>query len=553
VESGGNLDPDTGHYSPAYITNNYTLAENSVDLSVRAGRGFVTKAASVYGGRSILTPHAFTQLKGRIEAYLREQLLADYLKDKQLTTPDDPADYFRSMRNAVIAWYKQKNCDAEQATPTCQIARAYKLLIVRAYELLDAPDLYALSQSLGGFNEALLMQRRTMQLDIADPLGFDDRRPFTDAVRAATGAGNAVAPLPLNDFLPIRAGALKILRLRLVDTFGRVKELDCEDVITTEKLKDEDSPYPVTLPPRLAQAARLNFRWLSAEGDDQEMNDHPATTPVCGWLLPNNLDNSLMVYDGAGKSLGSVNQQAEWQPAPGADEPVGVEQIENRHLRKLVAYLLARGRAFVQDFLSALDNALENIEPENFSQHQNIALLMGRPVALVRASLNLELQGAPATHQGWNHFRQDMRRHRRDDTGFTHVSFPVRLGEYRQMNDGLAGYWVESGEGYEGDTFYAPQSERISDALIKTHADDPMTVYQTVAAPPHMLSMLVDPRGTVHAASGLAPVKGIQIPPDQYTDALRAIEITFLSSPVLTDLGVVRLPLPAEPDFNWSW
>ena len=95
VESGGNLDPDTGHYNPAYITNNYTLAGNSVDLSVRAGRGFVTKAASVYSGRSILTPHASTQLKGQIEAYLREQLLADYLKDKQLPTPHDPAEITR--------------------------------------------------------------------------------------------------------------------------------------------------------------------------------------------------------------------------------------------------------------------------------------------------------------------------------------------------------------------------------------------------------------------------------------------------------------------------
>lgn len=543
VESGGNLDPDTREYSEDYITRNYTLAENSVDLSVLPGGGFVAKAASLYSGRSILTPYAATQLKSQIQDYLRDQLLGDYLVDKKLTTPDDPAGYFGENRADILAWYKQKNC--ADATPTCRI--------VSAFELLDAPDFYALSQSLGGFNEALLMRRRTMQLDLADPLGFDDQRPFTEAVGKAVGPTNTVAPLPLNDFLPVRAGALKLLRLRLVDTFGRVRELDCSNLITTEKLKDADSPYPVTLPPRLAQAARLNFRWLSAEGDEQEMNDHPATTPVCGWLLPNNLDGSLMVYDNAGRALGSVNQQAEWQPAPGDDQPIGVEQIANQHLRKLVAYLLACGRAFVQDFLGALDNAAENIEPENFAQHQDIALLMGRPLALVRASLNLELQGAPVAHQGWNHFRQDMRRYRRDDTGFTHVRFPVRLGEYRQMNDGLAGYWVEDGEGYADNIFYAPQSEKISDDLIHTHADGPMTVYQTVAAPPRLLSMLVDPRGFVHAASGLAPVKSIQIPPDQYTDALHAIEITFLTAPVLTDLGVVRLPLPAEPDFNWTW
>ena len=34
------------------------------------------------------------------------------------------------------------------------------------------------------------------------------------------------------------------------------------------------------------------------------MNAHPAATPICGWLLPNNLDNSLMVYANTGQALG---------------------------------------------------------------------------------------------------------------------------------------------------------------------------------------------------------------------------------------------------------
>jgi hypothetical protein len=544
VESGGNLDPASGDYSISYVTENYTLAENGVDLSALPGRGFVAKAAAVYSGRSILTPHALDQLKPQLKGYLQEQLLGDYLKARGLEAPGDPSRYFDENRVAIIAWYRENNC-GDPTTATCQI--------LRAYELLDAPDFYALSQALGGFNEALLMRRQTMQLDLGDPLGFDDERPFTEAVSAAVKASNTSAPRPLNDFLPVRAGALKLPRLRLVDTFGRAREIDCTNDVTTEKLKDEDGPYPLMLPPRLAQASRLNFRWLSAEDDDAEMNDHPATTPVCGWLLPNNLDGSLMVYDKGGAALGSIDREAVWLRAPGSGAAVDAGQIPNAHLRKLVTHIVKCGRAFVQDFLSALDNALENIEPESFAQHQGLALLVGRPVALVRASLNLELQGEPAVHQGWNHFRQDMKRHRRDDTGFTHVRFPVRLGEYRQLNDGLAGYWVEEGDGYADGTFYAPQSESIADPQIRTHADDPMNVYQSVAAPPHTLAMLVDPRGTVHACSGVAPVKSIQLPPDQYADALRAIEVTFLTSPVLTELGVVRLPLAPEPDFKWSW
>jgi hypothetical protein len=546
VESGGNLDPDSGDYSDSYITKNYTLAENGVDLSALPGRGFVAKAAAVYSGRSILTPHALDRLRPQLEAYLREQILPDYLKvHDKIPAPDNPSAYFDENRAAILGWYKQNRC-GDPTAATCRI--------VSAYELLDAEGFHALSQSLGGFNEALLMRRQTMQLDIADPLGFDDERSFTDeAVRGAVGVGGTSAPRPLNDFLPIRAGALKLLRLRLVDTFGRAREIDCTHVVTTEKLKDEKGPYPLMLPPRLAQPARLNFRWLSAEGDDAEMNEHPATTPVCGWLLPNNLDGSLLVYDGKGAALGSIDQKAAWLPAPGSIAAVEAAQIKNDHLRKLVAHVIECGRGFVEDFLSALDNALENIEPESFAQHQGLALLFGRPVALVRASLNLELQGEPAVHQGWNHFRQDMLRHCREDTGFTHVLFPVRLGEYRQLNDGLVGYWVEEGAGYKEKTFYAPQTEGIADPLIKTHADDPMTVYQSVAAPPHVLSMLIDPRGTVHACSGIAPVKSIQIPPDQYAEALRNIEVTFLTSPVLTELGVVRLPLAPEPDFKWTW
>ncbi len=551
VDAGSNLDPDTGHYSHDYITGNYLMAENEVDFSVRAGSGTVTKAATVYDGRTVLTPYAAGNLKAQIEAYLREQTLDDYLRAHELPQPEQPDDYFLENRTAILDWYSQQNCNADQPSATCQI--------IRAYQHLDAPDFYSLSQSLGGFNDALLMRRRTMQLDIADPLGFTDYRPFTDAVRDAVAGRNLTAPRPLSGFTPVRAGALKILRLRLVDTFGRAREVDCGPVVTTEKLKVAGSPYAVTLPPRLAQPARLNFRWLSAESGEQEMNDHPATSPVCGWVLPNNLDNSLMVYDNNGRALGSIDQTARWQPAPGSEAPVAVEDIPNLYLKQMVAHLTARGPDFMEHFLTALDNALENIEPENFEQHQDLALLMGRPVALVRASVSLELQGAPAVHQGWNNFRLDMHRHRRDDTGFTHVRFPVRLGEYRQMNDGLVGYWREAAAGgYETDYFYAPQSEEVGHDLIKTHADttdadDPLTLPQTAAAPPHVVAMLVDPRGSVHAASGVAPVKGISIPPDQYADALRAIEITFLSTPVLTDAARVRLPLPPESGFAWSW
>jgi hypothetical protein len=178
---------------------------------------------------------------------------------------------------------------------------------------------------------------------------------------------------------------------------------------------------------------------------------------------------------------------------------------------------------------------------------------MGRPIALVRATVDLQLQGRPAIHQGWNVFRQDLDRNQRETNDFDTVSFPIRLGEFNQFNDGLVGYWNETGGEYEGDVFYSPQSDPIDDPSIRTHANDPMTIHQTVTSPPHFLTMLIDPRGIVNATSGILPVKAISIPPDQYTDALKAIEITFLSTPILAEVSKMRLPLPAEPGFTWSW
>jgi hypothetical protein len=509
LSNQGNLHPEAEAYQPNFITGNYTLAENQPDLSLLAGQGALIKAVDVYSGSSILTPYAQSQLK---------EQLADYLADPQTDTTTD-------------------------------VHRHLKM----ADTMLSAADFYSLSQSLGGFNEALLMHKQTLQLDINDPLGFDDYQSFTQSVRNSVQGQSKSAPQPQWDFNPIRSGIMRILRLRLVDTFGQARDLQWSNVITTEQMVSSESSDWVWLSPRLSQSARLNLRWLAANTDEQEMNDHPATTPICGWVLPNNLDNSLLIYDNQGKILGIINERAQWDSqAPGCPN-ITVDAISNPHLRKMVRYLVNQGESFLANFISCVDTALANIDPENFAQHQDLALLIGRPIALVRASLDLQLQGLPAIHQGWNNFRQDLRRSTRDNDALTSVEFPIRLGEYQQLNDGVIGYWKEQGDVYEGDLFYAPQSDPISDAHIKTHAADPAPLRQTLEAPPLLLSILVDPRGTIHATSGVLPIKEITIPPDQYTSALQAIEVLFLSTPIITDVGKINLPLPVEAGYRWSW
>ena len=123
--------------------------------------------------------------------------------------------------------------------------------ILKVSQKLESPTFHALAQSLSGFNEALLMHKQTLQLPIADPLGFQDAQDFTRAVHHAVGKSNCSAPQPHNDFHPIRTGLLRIRALRVIDTFGRVQNLTLKDhkVMATEIMTTPANPHLVFLPP----------------------------------------------------------------------------------------------------------------------------------------------------------------------------------------------------------------------------------------------------------------------------------------------------------------
>jgi hypothetical protein len=574
IEHHSNIDPATGRYQEDFIVANYDLAENKVDLSLKRDKGATTKAANIYSGRSILTPHAMAQLTQQINTYIFKEVFPLYYKAKGskanlLKAKATPMsrwgkdDLFKQIQE-VEKWYM-----GDERSPLLSVQKPHEdtgLTAFRGREELQAPDVKSLSQSLGGFNDALLMHKQTPQLRIEDPLGFSDYQKFGERVKDVVNNSIYSAPEPLNDFNPIRSGTMKIHQLRLVDTFGQVKKLDVKKLVTSQPLTAANDSTLVTLPPRLVQPARVNFRWLAADRNEQEMNDHPATTPIFGWVLANHLDDSVMFYDNRGRALGSLVKKyggprpvVVWLPAPGGGGVSKVLDIANPHLKKLILAVQRWNTDFLDDFIAAIDSAVKNIEPENFAQHQDLALLMGRPLALVRASVNLEIKGLPASHQGWNEFRQNLDNKTRDDNGFSRVKFPIRIGEYRQFNDGTVGYWKEKNRGYEDEVFFAPQSDEdakvVKSTHLKTHKTHPddMVFYQTVEAEPQILSLLIDPRGSVHATTGILPVKEISIPPDQYAAALQAIEITFLSTPIITDAGKIHLPLPDEAGYQWSW
>lgn len=131
----------------------------------------------------------------------------------------------------------------------------------------------------------------------------------------------------------------------------------------------------------------------------------------------------------------------------------------------------------------------------------------------------------------------------------------------------MAGFWVDAAPAgvlppdANLDTFFAPQSfdpdrQKHQQTAIKTHDEDGTSFLLNLTLDqkdPIQVSMLMDPRGKIHATCGLLPVKSIQIPPDQYKTALQNMEVAFLSAPLLTLPGRIHVSLPREPGFGWSW
>jgi hypothetical protein len=560
---------ESGELYPAdFITGNFVLAENAVELkrqnypggnmaglqnqagpgSRALAPGFIgshQEPQHIYRGSAILTPHAGTNLKQSIVDYL--QTLVDASKK------EEPGS--KGLAASGVTWFSRLLLPAQEAAGwggvqewlnknIDNISRDYEagliskreafsppgsidpiLTFLKAYQTLQSVEF--LSQAMSGFND-LLVHRQAPQLSSADPLNLV--------------AQNTVRPT--NEFSPIRAGMMKILQIRLVDTFGRKKELPFNDVIASEHMRSpSDEQNQIMLPPRLVQPARLNFRWLAAGSSLQaqgEMNTHPATNPICGWLLPSFLDNSLMVYDQAGIALGSLAAvpDAQWRPAPGSNT-TKVEDITDPTLKRVILHLSnpQNPEGFFNGFIRSMAEALENIAPDHPDEPVGMALLIGDPIAVVRASLQLEVFGRPAVRQDWSLSHPTVGAAAQDKHVFRGVNFPVRLGEAKQLNDSLIGYWLEAETGEFIGSFCPP--------LTNIH----LTVDNTLKT----LTMLLDPHGKVHATSGILPVKAIDIPADQYTDLLEYLAVTFLAAPILTDQNLIKTPFPAEPGYSWNW
>jgi len=415
-----------------------------------------------------------------------------------------------------------------------------------------------LGQSLGGFNDLLLRQTLGLCLPPVDPTSNENK------VDAAIWNGMGQAPQPtmpvMLTFLPMRTGALTLLNLYLVDSFGQTRKLiDSSNssssqptVITSAELPPPPADYHAGLSPRLIQPARLNFDWQLADGDPPG--------PVCGWIVANFLEKSFAVFSATGEPLGALQSVLPalgektidskvtftWRPIPGST--LLISGISNERLRRFVTLAADFRPDERQAFLELVDLVLRKTEARLPPEDPSTAVLLGRPLALVHASLGLEVQGLPAgywkTDGAWTF----------ETEGFEKLRVPVRLGGMNLPSDGLLGYMLDT----DAPCLFASEgaTRRIGDSNRIKYGQD-LTVACT-DAPPVSLTLLMDASARVHATTGILPRHFIQLPPGAGKQVGLIEEVYFGVAPVLgarpqESAAQPAMPRPSDAFGQWSW
>ncbi|MEU9331749.1 hypothetical protein AB0D49_01110 [Streptomyces sp. NPDC048290] len=455
-----------------------------------------------------------------------------------------------------------------------------------------------LAQEFTGFHDRIAardtraFRRPTSQdrhfTEVAGLAGFPDAATEDGLPARYRGRVTSVPYLPGGEsapFHPVRQGQLHLEELFLYDKFGRVLDVVSPDLkqgglhdyrsfplVVDTALTTASSLTPTVaavaqLPPRPVQPARLDFDLLDAATGTRVTETAADPSPVTGWLLPDHLDAGLLLYDPAGRFLGSYRALADgdgtrtgrWEPPPDGTL-TSLDQVEA--LAPQIAGLLRSrrlaGEAGLSAFLDVIDSTLWTTDPLGRRSDQTLSALIGRPLALVRARLRLTLDGPPLTDTGW---RASLRPPQAD---FTADAFAVRLGDQAARDDGLIGYFrTAPGGGYDYERFdsvTAPDDGQ--DLIVRIGPPGAGTPPQDATYPlltfgdaePTGLLLLVDPRAGVHAVTGITPTASVTVPQQHVDGPLRRLEAVFRFGPVLGgEDGSVAFPQPSTRHCAWSW
>lgn len=395
-------------------------------------------------------------------------------------------------------------------------------------------------------------------------------------------------PKVVADPVPLFGGTLELKQARLVDAFGRTLDVPVDQATTTSALEVDDEPATIRMAARLQNGARWLFRLVDPayQGDPSQapeafvnqVTPQLAVNPVAGFLLPDHIDESLEMFDRDGNALGQLSHHeltgaVRWEPAPGRPVAPGAGPLVDLEPGAFPMGQMAAGvvRTDVQNraletpaddssltsLLRAIDTTLWSVDTYGSLGSAHVAGLVGRPIAVVKATLRLDI---PDDLDDVNLNGADADARRATFEALRDQSFPVHLGDIQRSDDTLLGFYLD--EDY--DHFYlvdkvvaamARDSGRsrgqlgllgqVSDPDVVPLSHPMLVAEDTLyirAGQTHSLTMLMLPAGRVHLTSGILPRKALALSDAWVSDGLKRVIPSVRVGPVLVDPEEIRLP-----------
>lgn len=413
-------------------------------------------------------------------------------------------------------------------------------------------ELDVLSQVLDSFNDRFLMNQLALRFPAV--IYKNGSQDLAYAVRRALEEYAIEKPIFNSFFSPLRGGFYKFDQVRLVDTFGEFLNVECKSLAISEDLnpqKGQRGSY-VMLPPRFMQASKLSFDFLDFKTNspcDFSLSD----TPICAWLIPNHIDQSLMLYDESGEMLGSLvvtgfkDTPVMLRPAAGHSQVPTMQ----RELKAFVEAILNRsalGENVLTPLLKLIDSSFWDTQGSGGAQSTGLSLYIGRPLVLARARMQVDQEGPPA------HFKILENNNKKPvplpPTSIKCFKMPLLVGEKNNFEDGVIGFFENNGEKTytQFNSQYAP-SESSDYFKSNNKVDVPMTE----SGDSQLLTLLMDPLQSVNLISGMLPVQTHNIPQNRIENALNALYLTLYTGPILVGEEPLVLPFANLPDRKWSF
>jgi hypothetical protein len=372
-------------------------------------------------------------------------------------------------------------------------------------------------------------------------------------------------------------GFVHVNRIKVFDTFG--------SSATWQSSSDELDPPPTwatPVPARLSSWGRLLLRLQSGAAPGVEATQFDP--PVCGFLLPDFVDQALEVYDADGRAVGQLTAtdpinpmnpdnpleadttltvQFSVLPWVAATLPPGaapLDAITNQTMRRLVEALLAQSlpveagaegwqETGLTAMLRVIDTLRSALDPAFKHQDARVRLL-GEPIVVLRAQVSYQASDADVTQL------------RGDPPTIDDPALPVmrvRIGDVTRPDDGVLGCLIDGATPAEA-RFAPPSLEAAQNAVLNrmvaarafigpggstpitltptqpvTHPfiENQVSEFDLPANSPLELIVLADARGGLYATCGMLPRKQIVPPRDHIQPAIERMRPTFRIGPIL--------------------